>query len=47
MKTGGGVLGPAAGENVGDLIMDGKEPLHMPRRLETLHDPLTLSRRLM
>jgi hypothetical protein len=36
-----------AGENVGDLIMGGKKPLHLPRRLEALHDPLSSSGRLM
>jgi hypothetical protein len=36
----------AAGENVSDLIMSGKKPLHLPRRLEPLHDPLSSSRRL-
>src|SRR5689334_12555782 len=37
----------AAGENVGDLIMSGKETLNLPRRLEPLHDPLSSSGRLM
>jgi len=37
----------AAGENVGDLVMGGKEALNLPRRLEPLHDPLTSSGRLM
>jgi hypothetical protein len=37
----------AAGENVGDLIMSGKEALNLPRRLEPLHDPLSSSGRLM
>jgi hypothetical protein len=31
----------AAGEHVGDLIMAGEKPLHLPRRLEPLHDPLS------
>ena len=37
----------AAGENVGDLVMSGKEALNLPRRLEPLHDPLSSSGRLM
>ena len=37
----------AAGENVGDLVMSGKEALNVPRRLESLHDPLSSSGRLM
>ena len=45
MKLRGSVLVGAAGENVGDLIVDGKKPLHLPRRLETLHDPLSSSGR--
>src|SRR5271166_5714028 len=32
---------------VGDLIVCGKKPLHLPRRLETLHDPLSSSCRLV
>ena len=47
MKLGGGVLVGAAGENVGDLVMGGKEALNLPRRLEPLHDPLASSGRLM
>src|SRR3954469_4847284 len=47
MKLGGGVLAWAAGEEVGDLIMDGKKPLHLPRRLEAFHDPLSSARRLV
>src|SRR3954452_3467 len=47
MKRGGGVLAWAAGEEIGNLIMDGEKPLHLPRRLEALHDPLSSSRRLM
>src|SRR3954451_11917777 len=47
MKAGGGILVGAAGEDVGDLIMDGQKPLHLPRRLEALHDPLSSSRRLV
>jgi hypothetical protein len=47
MKLGGGVLVGAAGENVGDLIVGGKKPLHLPRRLVALHDPLASSGRLM
>ena len=31
MKAGGGVLAGTAGENVGNLIMDGEKPLHLPR----------------
>src|SRR5271166_6173388 len=46
-KVGGGVLVWPAGENIGNLIMDGKKPLHLPRRLEPLHDPLSSSRRLV
>jgi hypothetical protein len=45
--TGGGVLLRAAGEEVGDLIMDGEEPLHLPRRRKSFHDPLSSSRRLV
>src|ERR1700742_1153421 len=47
MKLCGGVLARAAGENVGDLIMDGKKPLGLPWRLEPLHDPLSPSCRLV
>ena len=47
MKLGGDVLGWASGENISDLIMDGKEPLHLPRRLEAFHDPLSSSGRLV
>src|ERR1700761_5519704 len=47
MKLGGGVLVGAAGENVGDLIVGGKKPLHLPRRLVALHDPLASSGWLM
>jgi hypothetical protein len=36
----GGVVVAAAEENVGDLVMGGKEALNLPRRLEPLHDPL-------
>ena len=36
-----------AGEEVGDLIRGGKEPLHLPRRLETFHDPLSSPRWLV
>src|SRR5208337_619807 len=32
---------------VGDLIVCGKRPLHLPRRLETLHGPLSSSCRLV
>jgi hypothetical protein len=46
-ELGGGVLVWAAGENVGDLIVGGKKPLHLTRRLEPLHDPLSSSRRLV
>jgi len=37
----------AAGENVGDLVMSGKEALNLPRRLDPLHDQLSSSGRLM
>src|SRR3954470_12243773 len=47
MKFRGGVLVGAAGEDVGDLIVGGEKPLHLPRRLEALHDPLSSSRWLM
>src|SRR3954452_11724165 len=47
MKLGGGVLLGTAGEEIGDLIMDGQKPLHLPRRSEPFHDPLSSSRRLM
>src|SRR3954470_3272652 len=47
MKPDGGVLAGTAEEEVGDLIMDGQKPLHLPRRLEALHDPLSSSRWLM
>jgi hypothetical protein len=47
MKFSGGVLARAAGENVGDLIMGRQKPLHLPRQLEALHDPLSSPRRLM
>jgi hypothetical protein len=46
-KFGGGVLIGAAGENVGDLIVGGKKPLHLPWRLEALHDSLSSSGRLV
>jgi hypothetical protein len=36
-----------ASENVADLIMDGKESLHLPWRLEAFHDPLSSSLRLV
>ena len=42
----GGVMVSAAGEDVGDLVMSGKE-LNLPRRVEPLHDPLSSSGRLM
>src|SRR5208283_487616 len=35
------------GENVGDLIVGGKKLLHLPWRLEALHDPLSSSRWLV
>jgi hypothetical protein len=47
MKLGGSVLVGAAGENVGNLIMSGQKSLHLARRLEALHDPLSSSRRLV
>src|ERR1700730_16144648 len=43
----GGVAVSAAGENVGDLVIGGKEALNLPRGLEPLHDPLSSSGRLM
>src|SRR5712671_4615553 len=46
-KVRGGVVVSAAGENVRDLVMGGKEALNLPRRLEPLHDPLSSSGRLM
>jgi hypothetical protein len=46
-ELGGGVVVGAAGENVGDLIVYGQKPLHLSRRLEPLHDPLSSSGRLM
>src|SRR6478736_544598 len=46
-KVCGGVVVSAAEENVGDLVMGGKEALDLPRRLEPLHDPLSSSGRLM
>src|SRR5271169_844220 len=46
-EVGGGVVVSAAGEKVGELVMGGKEALHLPRRLEPLHDPLSWSGRLM
>src|SRR3954464_5661209 len=47
MKFRGGVLVGAAGEDVGDLIVGGEKPLHLPRRLEALHDPFSSSGRLV
>jgi hypothetical protein len=47
MEFGGSVLIGVAGENVGDLIMDGKKSLHLPWRLEAFHNPLSSSRRLV
>ena len=47
MKLDGGILVTAAGENVGDLIMGRQKPLRLPRRLESLHDPLSSSHRLV
>jgi hypothetical protein len=41
------VLIGVASENVGDLIMAGKESLHLPWRLKAFHDPLSSSRRLV
>jgi hypothetical protein len=46
-KVCGGVVVSAVEENVGDLVMGGKEALNQPRRLEPLHDPLSSSGRLM
>jgi hypothetical protein len=45
MEVGGSVLIGVAGENVGDLIMDGKKSLHLQWRLEAFHNPLSSSRR--
>jgi hypothetical protein len=47
MKPGRGVLAWAAGEDVGDLIVGGKKPLHLPRRLEAFHDPFPSPGRLV
>src|SRR4051812_13920448 len=47
MKFRGGVLGGAAGEDGGELIVGGENPLHLPRRLKALHDPLSSSGRLV
>ena len=41
----GGVVVSAAGKNVGELVLSGKEALNVPRRLEPLHDPLSSSGR--
>src|SRR3984893_15881958 len=46
-EVGGGVVVSPAGENVGELVMSGKEALNVPRRLEPLHDPLSSSGRLV
>ena len=46
-EVGGGVVVSAAGEKVGELVMGGKEALHLPRRLEPLHDPFSSSGRLI
>jgi hypothetical protein len=46
-KPGGGVLVGATGERFRNLIADGNEPLHLPRRLEELSNPLSSSGRLM
>jgi hypothetical protein len=46
-EVGGGVVVSVAEENVGELVMSGKEALNVPRRLEPLHDPLSSSGRLM
>src|SRR5437764_1386431 len=46
-RTGGSVVVSAAGADVGDLAMGGKGALHLPRRFEPLHDPLSRSGRLM
>jgi hypothetical protein len=40
-RLGGGVLVWAVEENVGKLITGGRKPLHLPGRLESLHDPLS------
>jgi hypothetical protein len=41
MKSTGSVSIGVAGENVGNLIMDGKKSLHLGRRLEAFHDLLS------
>jgi hypothetical protein len=46
-EFGGDVLAGTAAENVGDLIMGGRKPLHLSRRLEAFHDPLSSSGRLV
>jgi len=46
-KLGGGILVAVAGEDVGDLITGGGKPLHLPRRLEPLYDPLSSPGRLV
>jgi hypothetical protein len=35
------------GEDVGNLVVSGKEALDLPRRFEPLHDPLSSPGRLM
>jgi hypothetical protein len=47
MKFVGGILAGTAGENVGDLVVGRPKPLHLPRRLEPLHDSLPSSRPLV
>ena len=42
----GGVVVSVVGKTAGDLIMDRKEALDLPRRLEPLHDPLSSPGRL-
>jgi hypothetical protein len=46
-RLGGGVLVRGSEEKVGDLIMGGKKPLRLPRRLEPLYNPLSSLGRLM
>jgi hypothetical protein len=43
MKRGCGVLVGAAGEDIGDLIVDGKKLLRLAWRFEAFHDALSSS----
>jgi hypothetical protein len=47
MKRGCRVLVGAAGKDIGDLIVDGKKPLHLAWRFEAFHDGLSSSGWLM